>query len=390
MKNKLKKIIVASLTAALLLLMLTGTVLADSGEVLPDLLQPYSFIVQSNAGPQMSVQFVDNQMYHDSRYLGYGVSGKPMLSLRYLAEWFGFQVDYQAESCTALVSKGEYAFRIGTARKVAEIYWAGEKIKEHELTVQPLIKNSRLYSYSLDISELLGLTTNWDNTARIWHVLYRDYTYQELSFPTAVNDDELTIKGLLLTHGQYELPVLEIKDTLQNVFSYVGSVHNVDLGTDANAGWKYKYELNSTIKMQEENPRFQVSLTIGQRIIFAGNIDVVVNIEDKELVVKEPSYQFTSPLKGYLKVDKPEIIINGSVAHINGYVPSEVVLFAKKVDNTAITLKENIPIIDGQFSYKLALGPEEGLYKVTVNSVMAGPRGPAYPEITNFYVEFRR
>ncbi|NLW06669.1 MAG: copper amine oxidase N-terminal domain-containing protein, partial [Clostridia bacterium] len=86
----------------------------------------------------MLVQFVGNQMYHQDKYLGFGISGKPMLSLRYMAEWFGFQVDYDPESRTILVSTGEYGFRIKPGSKVAAIYWGGEKVKDYELMETPL------------------------------------------------------------------------------------------------------------------------------------------------------------------------------------------------------------------------------------------------------------
>jgi len=377
MKNK---VFAVTLAIALLILIMPGTAMANDYD------QPYAFEIQSQADKQMTVQFVGNQMYHDGIYMGYGISGKPMLTLRYLAEWFGFRVDYNAQNRAAFVSNGEYAFQIEPNSNVAGIFWAGVKVKEYELTEQPFIKNNTFYIYSLDISTLLGLMTNWDNNTRTWDVLYREYTYQELGFPTAVNDDELTIKGLLFANGQYEMPLLEIMDTINNVHAYTGSACSIDFGAEV----KHKYELSSTIKMQEENNRLQVSLAMGQRIIFVKNFDVVVNLEDKELVVKEPSYQFTSPTKGYIKVNKPEVIISGSVAGINDYYPSEVVLLARKAEHTEIMLEESIPIIDGQFIHELALENEEGLYKVTINSIMAGPRSPVYVEITNFYVEYTR
>ena len=374
MKNK---VFIVTLAIAFLIITLPGITMGNENE------EPYAFKLQSKSDKQISVQFIGNQMYHDGRYMGYGISGKPMLTLRCLAEWFGFWVDYNAQNRTTLVSKGEYSFQIEPNSNAVEIYWAGAKVKEHELMEKPFIKNGRFHIYSLDLSDLLGLMNNWDNNTRTWDVLYRDYTYQELGFPTAVNDDELIIKGLLFANGQYEMPLLEIMDTINNVHSYTSSACSIDFGAEV----KHKYELSSTINLQEENNRLQVSLAMGQRIIFVKNFDVVVNLEDKELVVKQPSYQFTSPTKGYIKVTKPEVIISGSVASINGYYSPEIVLLVKKVDNPEIILKESISIIDGQFMFELELEKETGLYKVTVNSVMAGPRGPAYIEITNFYVE---
>jgi len=60
----------------------------------------------------------------------------------------------------------------------------------------------------------------------------------------------------------------------------------------------------------------------------------------------------------------------------------------KKAEDKQALLQESVPVIAGRFERKLALQNGEGLYYITVNSVMAGPHGPAYPEITNFNVEY--
>jgi len=376
MKNK---VLLITIAMALLILMMPGTAMGNDDN------PSYAFEIQSQTGQTMSVQFQGNQMYHDGIYMGYGISGKPMLTLRYIAEWFGFRVDYNVQNRSALVSKGEYAFQIEPGSNVVVIYWDGIKIQEYELTEKPFIANSRFHLYSLDISSLLGLIDYWDNNTRTWNVLSMEYTYQESGFPTVVNDDELTIKGLLSGSGQYELPSLEIMDIVTNVRSYTASSHSIDYSPNT----VHKYELSSSIRLQEKNHSLRVSLTIGQRILFLKDIDVVVNLENKELVVKQPLYQFTSPTKGYIKFNTPEIIINGSVTDPNNDYPAELVLIVQKTDHTEI-LEKRIPIIDGQFTSKLALENGEGLYKVTVNSIMAAPRGPAYMEITNFYVEYAK
>ena len=355
----------------------------DIGE---DLLRPYAFVIRSNPDKEMRVQFVGNKMYHDDRYLGFGLSGRPMLSLRYISEWFGFRVDYDAGSSTVTVGNGEYSFRVKPGGNTADICWAGEKVNGYELTEGALLKDNRLYLYSLDISDLLGLMPYWDDSTRTWDVLYRDYSYQELGFPTYVNDDLLTIEGLLFDDGQHSTPHLHIMGINNDIRSYTSSLSINKSGTDSIC----MYDIRSIIRLNEETSRLRVSLGLGQRIIFVRDIDVTSDIEAKELVVADPFYEFTSPTQGYIKTAQPEVLISGSATGIDGYYPAEVVLFMREADNTEVMLKESIPITDGKFSYKLELEKGEGLYKVTVNSIMPAPRGPAYPEITNFYVEYMK
>lgn len=350
-----------------------------------DLSSPYAFVIRSNPDQKMRVQFVGNQMYHNDKYLGFGLNGKPMLSLRYFSERFGFRVDYDAGSSTVSVSNGEYSFRLRPGGDAADIYWAGEKINEYELTVSALLRNSTLYLYSLDISSLLGLMTCWDDSTRTLDLLYRDYTYQELGFPTHINDDLLTITGLLFDDGQYNTPSLQIKDINNDITSHTSFLGIKESGKDS----MQVYDLSSSIRLLEKTNRLRVSLSLGGRIIFVKDIDVISDIEAKELVVADPSYEFTSPTQGYIKVAQPEVLISGSV-DIDDYDPGEVVLFVRKVEDTEIMLKKSIPITDGQFMCELKLEKGEGLYKVTVNSVMPAPRGPAYPEITNFYAEYKK
>ena len=288
----------------------------DSKEDLPG---PYAFVIRSNPDQKMRVQFVGNQMYHDDKYLGFGLSGKPMLSLRYFSEWFGFRVDYDAGSSTVSVSNGEYSFRIRPGGDAADIYWANEKIDEHELTVSALLKNNTLYLYSLDISGLLGLMTCWDDSTRTWDVLYRDYTYQELRFPTYINDDLLTVMGLLFDDGQYNTPSLQIKDINNDIHSHTSFLGIKESGTDS----MQVYDLGSSIRLLEKTNRLRVSLSLGGRIIFVKGIDVISNIEARELIVADPSYEFTSPTHGYIKVAQPEVLISGSVG-IDDYDPGKL------------------------------------------------------------------
>lgn len=353
---------------------------------IPEENEAYAYEIQSNNDDIMRVKFLGNQMFHNGKYLGFGINGKPMLSLRYMAERFDYCVEYDSQSGTSSLSKGLYSFRLKPGSNRVEIFWEGNKLNEIELTVKPLLKNSVLYLYSLDIRDLLGLFTYWDSDARTWDVLYREYTYQKLAFPTFINGDILTIKGLLFDDGQHDMPMLQIINNTDDFTPRFSSISLCEYGINPR---RHKYEMESNFKLNKEINRLQVSLTMGHRVIFAKNIEVAMNIENKELVV-DPPYQLTSPTKGYVKVNLPRIFISGSVSDINNSYPSEVICFVKKADQEVVLHKENIPIVDGQFKHELAINEGEGLYKITLNYVMAGPHGLVYPEITNFYLEYRK
>jgi hypothetical protein len=349
----------------------------------------YALEIRKKSETTMRVQFLGNEMYHNDKQLGFGVRGRPMLSLRYLAEWFGFGVEYDPEMGTALVSKGTYGFRLKPGSDRAEISWAGEKVSERELTDKPLLQDNVFYLYSLDLSDLLGLIAIWDDRARTWDIIFRDYTVRELGFPTTINDDVLTLKVLLYDTGTFTMPFLGLKDRTTGLPSQVGSTSFLESGP----GSLKKYEVSSTIKVREKTRQLQVSLKMGERIIYAKDFAVRVNIEEKELVV-EPPYQLSNPQKGFVRVDQPWVLVRGAVAGEHQVYP-EIVFFVKTADREDILQeevlrKETVAIVEGQFEHVLELEKEEGLYKVTVNSIMAGPRGPVYPEITNFYVEYRK
>ncbi len=379
MKNKLAAVIIG---IGLLLLLPAGIAFAAD----EDLDQAYAFEVHSRADKNMKLQFAGNQMDHQSQNIGFGINAKPMLAFRYMAAWFDFQVGYEAESNTISANNGEYSFRIKPNDKLAEIYWAGEKIREYELTEAPLLRQNVLYLYSLDISALLGLMPYWDNNARTWEILYRDYAYRELAFPAIINDNSLTLKGLLIDDGQHEMPSLQVTDIANNTYASWGQISKIDSNDDCQP----RYEISSTINLQEKTNQLRVSLNQGQRIIFSKELDVAVNIEAKELIIAPlgDCYQFSNPTKGYIKTAQSEVLVSGSVAAVDNHYPEEIFLFVNKVGDNELSRQENAPIINGQFKHQLQLIDGEGLYKVSVNTIMAAPRGPAYPEITNFYVEF--
>lgn len=353
---------------------------------MPEENEAYAYELQSNSDEMMRVQFVGNQMFHNGKYLGFGISGKPMLSLRHMAERFNYRVEYDSQSGTSSLSRGLYSFRLKPGSNRVEIFWDGSKLKEVELAVKPLLKKNVLYLYSLDIRDLFGLFTYWDSDARTWDILYREYTYQKLAFPTFINGDMLTIKGLLFDDGQHDMPMLQIINNTDDFTPSFSSISLYEYGINPR---RHKYEMESNFKLNKENNRLHVSLALGHRVILAKNIEVARNIENKELVV-DPPYQLASPTKGYVKVSLPQILISGSVSDINNSYPSEVICFVKKADQEVILHKENIPIIDGQFKHELVINEGEGLYKITLNYPMGGPRGPVYPEITDFYLEYRK
>jgi hypothetical protein len=349
----------------------------------------YAFNAESQSEESLRVQFTGNQMFHGEDLLGFGVDGKPMLSVRYLAQRFGCQVDYDGQTGNVSISQGQYCFRLNPASRVTEIFWAGEKVRERELVEKPLLRNNTLYLYSLDISDLLGLSTYWDGEARTWDVVYRNYLYQELSYPAVVNDDGLTVKGLLLDDGRRDMPQLELTDAGHSLPAQSGSVSMLETGADG----RHKYVMSSTVQLLEETNRLRVILSLKERIIFCRSFEVARHIRAKELVV-EPPYQLVSPDRGYLEVEQPRVTISGLLLSGSGAgsaesYPAEVVVFVKKAYSGEILQKESIPVVDGRFAYELELKNGGGLYNITINSVMAAPRGLAYPEITNFYLDYQ-
>lgn len=329
----------------------------------------------------MRVEFIGNRMFHEGREIGFGIDGKPMLALRHISEYFGCRVDYDSQTRSCVVSYGEYSFRIKPGNNLVTVYYAGEQVEAAEITSDACLRNNVLYLYSLDLSDLLGLDTSWNDRERTWEIFLRDYTYRELGFPDVVAGDVLTVKGLLFTDGRHAMPMLEIMGEPASR-SYISSISYHGSGP---ASLK-RYEMSTEILLKERLNPLQVRLNQGYRIIFARNIEVVRELEAKELVVETP-YQLASPLTGYVKIIEPRLKVSGSVERLDADYPREVVLFVKEYADRKVLQKVSVPLLNGRFEHELRFA-ETGLYQVTLNSVMAGPHGPAYPEITDFFVDY--
>ncbi|MDX9871281.1 MAG: hypothetical protein RBT41_02535 [Clostridia bacterium] len=349
-------------------------------------ISPYNFIVRENSVQSRRVEFKGNQMYHGGNYIGFGVGGLPMLSLPYIAGEFGFTMDKDAGNGAHVVADGlGYSFIVKPGVNLAGIYYNGVRIKEYELMAKPVLRNGVLYLYSLDIRELLGMTSVWDNEARTWDVSYMDYTVKEYGFPAKVNDDVLEVAGLLIRQGNYiDTPSLIIKNTAKEVYS---SFSGHSLAPDEDG--LNRYEMNCRINLPDEMNPLQTSLTVGQRILMLGNLDMPRNIEARELQVKSP-YQLTSPTQGYVKITEPLVSVSGRVEGVTMDYYKEIALFVKDPESEVTLQQESISLQEGKFQYDLKLTGGPGLYKVTLNDIMAAPRGLAYPEITYFYVDYRK
>lgn len=345
---------------------------------------PYNFIVREDSVQTMRVEFKGNQMYHQGHYVGFGVSGLPMLSLQYLAGEFGYEMRKDAQTGVYVVEQVNlsYSFRVKPGSNLAEICYDGRNIGEYELFGKPILRNGVLYLYSLDIRELLGMTSVWDNEARTWDVSYRDYTVYQNAFPGEVNDDVLLLTCLATSPGGYEYPFLTVKNTDKDAY-YGASGHSLTPGADG----LNRFEMNSSAYLPDELNNLEAGLTVGQRILSYSPLAVRRNIEDKEIKI-QPPYQLTNPARGYIKTSDAQILVSGSVAEPAKAYTEELVLFVKNPDSGVTIQQISISVVDGQFTYDLKL-TDPGLYKITLTSVMAAPRGLAYPEITYFYADYQ-
>ncbi|SHK32614.1 stalk domain-containing protein [Desulforamulus aeronauticus] len=344
---------------------------------------PYAYVVENKSDESARVKFIGNRMYHDEQYIGFGVNGKPMLSLQFFVNKFGFTLNFNPQEGQYIVSKERYSFKIKPGSSFVELYWDNEKVKEIELTAKPMLQNKILYVYSIDIRDLLGLISFWDNSARTWDVTYREYVCREIGFPTYIDGDVIQLKGILYDPGNLETPRLELTGSTAPIVSMVSSLSLVEPG----AGKNHKYEMDTTLKLKGESSLLNFSLYLGHRIIFYQSVEMRLNFAAKELCIEHP-FQLIHPQKGYNQTNQAKFLLAGSINDVNAYYPPEIVLFVEKNDDKAALVQEKVPIIDGRFAYEINLPSGEGLYKVTINSIMAGSRGPAYFEIGNFYVNY--
>lgn len=359
----------------------------------------YSFNINQADQIDFRVDFVGDQMFLGGENAGFGLDGKPMLSLTQFAARLGYRLEVDPREKTFTVKHGVYAFTLGPASQETQLYYDGRLLEAVGLECEPLLRGGDLYVYSLDLKRLFGLTMVWNDSERTLDVSYPVYDLEELGLPATVRGDKLTVRGHLIEKGYHDqYPRIELVNKTAAGVPTGSSMGLVGRGQDG----RPLYNLESTLEnLRVGHNQVEVTVRVGERLLYKGLVEVTPSLEDMELEVNVagPSsgkVVFSSPLRGYTKVNSDQFPVAGSVETAGD---DELALEIEKWEEGEFrpVVQEKAPILDNGFAHNLRLSAGEGLYKVTVFRLMAGaprpsftPPGPARVKITWFYLDYEK
>ena len=338
---------------------------------------PYAYTVQEADSTAAVIQFAGNSMTLNHIQIGYNSNGSPMISLRTLSETFGFKVQYDAKTASVTVTRGRYGFSIHTGIPRATLLWDGKIVRETDLTQKPLIQNGKLYLYSLDLSDLMGLVSSWDDSNRTWQASCPDYQIVDNGYTDVFPDTTGIVKWLLINDG-IDFPELEITPQ-ESSTGFLSPIH-----PERAEAPHYQAETHFVFKTNPQHIREMIHFK--DRILFIKDLDVSMDPTLKTLENTLPDmYQFTQPAQGYTRKSTPSVLLEGTV---NDKTPGNLRITIHKVNSKEEDSFESLPYSQGAFSNSFTLKNGAGLYKIQVCYPMAGPHGTAYVTLLDFFIAY--
>lgn len=338
------------------------------------------------------IDFLGNEMYLEGEKIGFGLDGKPMLSLREFAARLGWQVAADQGTGVFTVKNGDFAFQVKPGGSQTATFYNGDFCQEVDLDGKPISRGGDLYVYSLDLRKLFGFNTVWDNERRVLQVSYSDYDLEELGIPASVAGDKLVITGKLYDPGfPGYLPQIRLTSKTGAATGGGSSMGLLAPGADGRNLYRMESHLEN-LKIGENE--VEVAVGVGERLLFRKTVSITTKVEDMELEIKQNPFlsglKFTSPLKGYVKIRENSFLVSGSVEVMTG---NELTLVLEKQEEGVFkpVSREKVPVVEKGFQHLLILGGGEGLYRVSVRSAVIAPHayGAGTTEVARFYLDYQ-
>lgn len=346
-----------------------------------------NLIAEQTGCQETTVEFRGEKMFDQERQVGYARNGKAMLSLDWIAEWLGYQVEFGQEAY--LVKKGYHSFRVRAADRQAQIFYAGSPVRSVELQELPALSSSRIYLYSLDLESLFGLDSRWDEATRRWKTCYADYRIKDLGNYQA--GSLFTVKARYVTlPAEFNLPELFMENVTLTSAGFLAGDYQAYTSGDGQ-----RYTAVTTLAVLRDN---EIQIWLGkknrplyyQRMTVRGNPEYH-QLEKGKIIGPFTQYSLVMPEQGFTTIYKSSFDVEGQVASVNEPIVHIRVAKIDKASGAVSELAEQTLLLrEDKFSGPVALNDGPGLYRVRFQVKTGGLHGiEALTQFGEFYLDYR-
>jgi len=346
-----------------------------------------NLIVEEVDRREVIIDFRGERLFCQNQQVGYAHKGKAMISLDWMAEWLGYQV--QLSQNGYLVKRGSHSFQVKAAELQAQVFYDGSPAKSVELYEAPALSSSRLYLYSLDLESLFGLDSQWNEDKHQWKIRYVDYRIKELGNYQGGSSCTVKARYIELPPDFNMPPELSVKNiTLISEGSYNGG-HAFVSGDGQN------YAATISLAILRDN-EIQIYLGKKNRVLFYKQMTLRGDTQSHQLERQKHIGPFTEyilvkPEQGFMQIKQNSFLVEGQVGSTNEAL---IHILPAKIDQTTGMItklpEQTLSLQEQKFSGPVALNAGPGLYRISFEVQINGLRGIiTSARFGEFYLDYR-
>ncbi len=352
-----------------------------SGEAIIEPVEDANLIAEEIDRREGIIDFQGEKQYYQNRPVGYTRNGKAMISLDWMADWLGYQIQLNQNSY--LTKRGSHSFRVKAAERQAQVFYDGTPVRTVELNEPPAFNSTGLYLYSLDLEGLFGLDSRWDKEMRQWKVRYADYRIKESGGYQGGSSCKVKAGFLELPAGFNILPEL--------------SVDNITLTSAGGWGSGDGQNFTSIVPLAVfRDNEIQICLGKKDRILFYKRMILRGEpqnhqLEKQGIIGAFTQYSLVKPEQGFSRINQNSFNVEGQVGSTRDNV---IHIFTSKIDEASGKITElpeqALQLEEQKFSGTVALSAGPGLYRIHFEVQINGLHGiTSTARFGEFYLDYR-
>lgn len=316
-------------------------------------------------------------------------AGMPYLEVEWIAGKLGYETVKEADGAVRLNSAG-YGITLRPDQAEAERSWFGAPIRTMEQYRTPFQKGGVLYADEMALKEIMGYESVWSPETRDLDITYKTYQVEDYGIPETIDNYDYTVRMMGNFTG-HDYPIILAENRI-NGEAKAYAISSLTVNDIEGLQERYKQSYISNTHTDIGRNELQVRVEAGYRTLYVKSFaaDLTYRNVKPQVVTSNVSGSFlqvsgVTPRQAYTETSGHTYTISGKTeADTTGSLSVKVT----REDKPGETLGTyDVPVVNNGFTFEVPLPDEPGVYRITLNSLVAFPRGTFDTPVAKWYVQ---
>jgi hypothetical protein len=326
--------------------------------------------------------------------IGRIVDGRPMISVEWMAERLDYNVVEEPEG-VLYVNNGTYGFRLYAGERKMARYWFGSPAGDFETYLPASKIKGEWLVYETDLKSLFSYFSVWNLETGLLDIEYRIYEVEDYGLNDRVDHYNYVVytDGYVSGYGGW-VPNVYVSNQINGKNRIYGASSGSSTGNVDLSGTGPNYVIAGETRLDIGRNELEVVASEQFRLLFYRKFVLELNMEQVKSIIEYngptsfgdyTTLRSVSPSQAYITTKDVELDISGQAERIIG---RDMTFLLEKMDgdHAKKVSETKVPYDKKQFTAKLQLPEEAGLYRITAISVVTNPRGTSSVEVAKWYV----